>query len=188
MAEAAPTFTLAEIARRLDAPQHRLIHLCEKQVVVPDIQDAGGRGSSRILSARNFLELAVALRLRDIMLPVSAVGAILHVMRAMEDRLSDELPGFSLVTGLAAQKAPDLRVIISDGHRIFFALGPAGRNPKLFGGVSIEDVSGNAGVAGGQLRAVEAHNAKGAFGGPEGSQFSRTEISLTAIARSLPLG
>jgi DNA-binding transcriptional MerR regulator len=187
MADETPTFTLPEIARRLDVPQHRLIHLCEKQVVVPDIQDAGGRGSSRIFSARNFLELAVALRLRDMMLPVSAAGVVVHVMRAMEDQLRNELPGSSLVTGLASEKAPDLRVIISDGDRIFFALGPAGRNPKLFGGVSIEDVSGNAGVAGGPLRPVEAHTARGAFGGPEGSQFSRSEISLTSIAQSLPL-
>jgi DNA-binding transcriptional MerR regulator len=188
MADETQTFTLAEIARRLDVPQHRLIHLCEKQVVVPDVQEAGGRGSSRIFSARNFFELAVALRLRDMMLPVSAAGAIVHVMRAMEDRLGDELPGFSLVTGLAGETAPDLRVIISDGHLIFFALGPAGKNPKLFGGVSIEDVAGNADVAGDQLRVIEAQNAKGAFGGPEGSRFSRTEISLTAIAQSLPLG
>jgi hypothetical protein len=155
-------------------------------VVVPDVQDAGGRGSSRIFSARNFLELAVALRLRDMMLPVSAAGAIVHVMRAMEDRLGDEMPGFSLVAGLAREKAPDLRVIISDGHLIFFALGLAGKNPKLFGGVSIEDVSGNA-SAGRQLTPIEAQNAKGTFGGPEGSRFSRTEISLTAIAQSLPL-
>src|ERR1700683_4762287 len=142
MATEAHTFTLAEIARRLDVPQHRLIHLCEKQVVGPPVQDAGGRGWSRIFSARNFLELAIALRLRDMMLPVSAAGAIVHVMRAMEDRLRDELPDFSLVTGLVAEKAPDLRVIISDGHLIFFALAPTGKNPKLFGGVSIEDVAG----------------------------------------------
>lgn len=187
MADAAQTFTLAEIARRLDVPQHRLIHLCEKHVVVPDVQDAGGRGSSRIFSARNFLELAVALRLRDMLLPVSAAGAIVHVMRAIEDRLRDELPDFSLVTSLPADNAPDLRVIISDGHLIFVALGPAGKNPKLFGGVSIEDVSGNAGIAGDQLQPIEAQNANGAFGGPEGSQFSRTELSLTTIAQSLPL-
>jgi DNA-binding transcriptional MerR regulator len=187
MPEAAHTFTLAEIAGRLDVPQHRLIHLCEKHVVVPDVQDAGGRGSSRIFSARNFLELAVALRLRDMLLPVSAAGAIVQVTRAIEDRLRDELPGFSLVTSLTADKAPDLRVIISDGDLIFFALGPAGKNPKLFGGVSIEDVSGNASVAGEQLQPIEAQNGESAFGGPEGSQFSRTEISLTAIAQSLPL-
>jgi DNA-binding transcriptional MerR regulator len=187
MADEAHAYTLAEIARRLDVPQHRLIHLCEKQVVVPDIQDAGGRGSSRIFSARNLLELAVAVRLRDMMLPVSAAGAIVHVTRAMEDRLREDLPGFSLVIGLTGEKAPDLRVIVSDGHLIFFALGPAGKNPKLFGGVSIDDVSGNTAAAGQRLRAVKVQNAKAAFGGPEGSQFSRTEISLTAIAQSLPL-
>lgn len=186
MADETKTFTLAEVARRLDVPQHRLIHLCEKHVVVPDVQNAGGRGSSRIFSARNFLELAVALRLREMMFSVSATGAIVHVMRAMEDHLRDEMRGFSLVTGLADDNAPDLRVIISDGHRIFFALGPAGKSPKLFGGMSIEDVSGNA-ATGQQLAPIERQSAKGTFGGPEGSQFSRTEISLTAVAQSLPV-
>ena len=100
------TFTLAEIARWLEVPQHRLIHLCEKQVVVPDDQDAGGRGSSRVFSARNFLELAVALRLRDMMLPVAATGAIVHVMRRLEELLSDELPDFSLVTASPAALHP----------------------------------------------------------------------------------
>lgn len=186
MSEDARTFTLAEIARSLNVPQHRLIHLCEKQVVVPDVRDAGGRGSSRIFSGRNLLELAVALRLRDMMLPVAAAGAVVHVMRAMEDRLQDELPGFSLAAGLCGDAAPDLRVIIGDGQRIFFALGFAGKNPKLFGGLSIEDVEGNTGAVD-QLKPVQAQTSKAAFGGPEGSQFARTEISLTAIARSLPL-
>ena len=72
------SFTLSEIARRLDVPQHRLIHLCEKGVVVPDVHEAAGRGSSRVFSSRNFLELAVALRLRDMMLPVAAIGAVVR--------------------------------------------------------------------------------------------------------------
>ena len=38
------SFTLSEIARRLDVPQHRLIHLCEKGVIVPEIHGAAGRG------------------------------------------------------------------------------------------------------------------------------------------------
>lgn len=179
------TFTLAEVARRLEVPQHRLIHLCEKQVVVPDIQDAGGRGSSRVFSARNFLEIAVALRLRDMMLPVAATGAIVHVMRQMEDLLSDELPGFSLVTGLIGDAAPDLRVIISDGHRIFFSLGRAGTTPKLFGGISIDELSGHGDES--TIGIVDDRAACNGFGGPEGSTFARSEISLTAIAEALPL-
>ena len=73
-------------------PQHRLIHLCEKGVVVPDVHGAAGRGSSRVFSSRNFLELAVALRLRDMMLPVAAVGAVIHVLEAFEQRLRKESP------------------------------------------------------------------------------------------------
>jgi hypothetical protein len=187
MAQAAPTFTLAEIARRLQVPQHRLIHLCEKHVVVPDIKEAGGRGSSRVFSTRNFLELSVALRLRDMMLPVAATGAIIHVIRALEDKLGDEIPGFSLVGSLTGATAPDLRVIISDGHLIFFTLGLAGARARLFGGVSIENIEGNAGLQDGQLRAIEPAATEAGFGGPEGSSFARSEISLTAIAQSLPL-
>jgi hypothetical protein len=187
MTETGQTFTLAEVARRLDVPQHRLIHLCEKQVVIPDVKDAGGRGSSRVFSARNFLGLATALRLRDMMLPVSATGAIVHVIRTLEDRLRDEIPDFSLVTSLSGPQAPDLRVIISDGHLIFFSLRLADKPPKLFGGASFEDISGNAGVRSDQLQAIAAIEPGAEFGGPEGSSFSRTEISLTSIAQSLPI-
>lgn len=181
------TFTLAEIARRLEVPQHRLIHLCEKRVVVPDVQDAGGRGSSRVFSARNFLELAIALRLRDMMLPVAATGAIIHVVEALEAKLGDEIPGFSLVDSLTGPNAPDLRVIISDGHLIFFSLGRENTLAKLFGGVSIEDVVGNAAFPAAHLKAIDPSAPETSFGGPEASSFARSEISLTAIARSLPL-
>jgi hypothetical protein len=44
--EAKPdVWTLTQAARLLGEPQHRLIYLCEKGVVVPDFQDAEGRGS-----------------------------------------------------------------------------------------------------------------------------------------------
>ncbi len=94
------SFTLSEIARRLDVPQHRLIHLCEKGVVVPDVHGAAGRGSSRVFSEGNFLELAVALRLRDMMLPVAAVGAVVHVLGAFEEQLQQDLPHFALTDSL----------------------------------------------------------------------------------------
>lgn len=55
---AARSCALSEIARRLDVPQHKLLHLCEKGVVIPEIHDAAGRGSSRVFSADNFLEFA----------------------------------------------------------------------------------------------------------------------------------
>ena len=184
------SFTLSEIARRLDVPQHRLIHLCEKGVVVPDVHGAAGRGSSRVFSSRNFLELAVALRLRDMMLPVAAIGAVIHVLEAFEGRLRKDLPRFALADSLRDDRAPDLRIIISDGQTIYFSLGAADKQPRLFGGIPLDQLEGDAPAWDGQIEAVRFHgNARnGADGlGPEHSRYGRLELSVTAIAQALPI-
>jgi DNA-binding transcriptional MerR regulator len=188
--QATASFTLSEIAHRLDVPQHRLIHLCEKGVVVPDVHGAAGRGSSRVFSTRNYLELAVALRLRDMMLPVAAVGAIVHVLRALEDRLRDDLPDFALAESLRNAKSPELRIIVSDGQTIFFSLGVGTERPKLFGGIPVEAVIGNAPGSNIRIDAVALpgdRNSGGVGLGPESSHFGRIELSVTAIARELPV-
>jgi len=184
------SFTLSEVVRRLEVPQHRLIHLCEKGVVVPDVHGAAGRGSSRVFSSRNFLELAVALRLREMMLPVTTVGAVVHVLRAFEAQLQHDLPHFALANSLREAGAPELRVIISDGETIYFSLGATGKQPKLFGGIPLERLEGDARAWDGQIDAVRSRgNARnGANGlGPEHSQYGRLELSVTAIARALPI-
>jgi DNA-binding transcriptional MerR regulator len=180
------TFSLPEVARRLGVPQHRLIHLCEKGVVVPDVHDASGRGSSRVFSPRNVLELAVALRLRDMMLPVTAAGAVVHVLRAFGEQIERALPHSSLTESLRDKRAPDLRVIISDGHTVYFWLATAGQKPKLFGGIRLDELSGNGRSFGGRIGTVRPV-ASSALGGPEPSRFGRLEISITAIARDLPI-
>lgn len=183
------TFSLSEVAHRLQVPQHRLIHLCEKGVVVPDVHDAAGRGSSRVFSARNVLELAVALRLREMMLPVATASAVVHVLRAVEGQLRQELPGFSLTESLQAPRSPDLRVIISDGQTLYFSLGMVGQSPKLFGGVPLGRVAGNAKAWNGRIDPIRSRGTQArSFGGPEHSQFARLELSVTAIANALPLG
>jgi DNA-binding transcriptional MerR regulator len=184
------SFTLSEIARRLDVPQHRLIHLCEKGVVVPDVHGAAGRGSSRVFSSRNFLELAVALRLREMMLPVAAVGAVVHVLRSFERRLGQDLPHFALADSLRDGQAPDLRVIISDGQTIYFSLGATGKQSKLFGGIPLDQLDADAPAWDGQIDTVRfrgnARNGAGGLG-PENSQYGRLELSVTAIAKALPI-
>jgi DNA-binding transcriptional MerR regulator len=183
-----PTFSLSEVARRLDVPQHRLIHLCEKGVVVPDVHDAAGRGSSRLFSSRNVLELALALRLREMMLPVATASAVIHVLRAFESQLRQEIPGFSLAETLQETRSPDLRVIISDGQTLYFSLGLPGHTPKLFGGVPLDHVAGNGKAWTGRIDPVPAGAVRtGAFGGPEHSQFARLELGVTAVAHALPL-
>lgn len=175
--------------------QHRLIHLCEKGVVAPDLQDASGRGSSRVFSSRNLLEFAVALRLREMMLPVAVVRPIVHVLRAFDDRLKRELRGFSLPDGLRHKAAPDLRIILSDGRLIYFSLGQSGSDTKLFGGISLEQVAGD---EPGWDRTVEAARGHAGahpqdndgtlgFGESEGSRFTRLELSVTEVARDLQL-
>jgi DNA-binding transcriptional MerR regulator len=184
------SFTLSEVARRLEVPQHRLIHLCEKGVVVPDVHAAAGRGSSRVFSSRNFLELAVALRLRDMMLPVVAVGAVVHVLRAFEGRLRKDLPRFMLAESLREDGAPDLRVIISDGETLYFSLGAEGKQPRLFGGIPVDQLEGDRPAREGQIDAVRfrgnARNGRSGLG-PENSRYGRLELSVTAIAQALPI-
>lgn len=195
MAHETGDWTLTEAARLLDEPQHRLIYLCEKGVVEPDLQDAEGRGSSRRFSSRNLLELAVALRLRDLELPATLIGAVVHVMRAFEAAVGREIRGFRLPESLQAKNAPDLRVVIGDGRRLYFTLGAAGGPPKVYGGIDLDGLKEGTTAAGSRpkLRLVKPApppgRASGAddFGGPERSRHTRVEISVTHIAQDLPL-
>jgi len=185
------SFTLSDVARRLGVPQHRLIHLCEKGVVVPDVHGASGRGSSRVFSTRNVLELTVALRLREMMLPVATVGSIVHVLRVFEDTLQRELGSFSMIADLRSDQAPDLRVIVSDGRLLYFSLRAAIAAPRLFGGIELDQLTSPGATWDGAIRAARTHGSKptnGArFGGLEDSRFGRLELSVTEIARALPL-
>ena len=192
-------WTLSDAARLLREPQHRLIYLCEKSVVVPEFGNAKGRGSSRRFSTRNILEFALALKLRELTLPVHTVAAIIHVLRALETKVAGEIQGFDLVGGLRTKNAPDLRIIISDGRRLYFSLGTATATPRIFGGLDFRSLAGMKLKPGtrrkdkfsvrdfGMGASVEP-TSTAEFGGPECSRHTRIEISVTRIAKDLPLG
>jgi DNA-binding transcriptional MerR regulator len=182
------TFTLSDVARRLDVPQHRLIHLCEKGVVVPDVHGAAGRGSSRVFSANNFLELAVALRLRDMMIPVNVAGAIVHVLRRFGQELQQAADSDWLIESLRRPSSPELRVIVSDGEAIYFSLANPNEKPALFGGIPLHPLTSGGSAWDGKLpeRRTSVVGGNHPFGGPEGSKFARMELSVTSIARALP--
>jgi DNA-binding transcriptional MerR regulator len=183
------SFTLSEIARRLDVPQHKLIHLCEKGVVVPEIHGAAGRGSSRVFSANDVLELAVALCLRDMMIPVNVAGAIVHVLRRFGQELQTATDSISLAESLRRPRAPELRVIISDGEAIYFSIAKPNKKPALFGGIPLQPLTSGSSDWDGKVleRGTSAVAGNQPFGGPEGSKFARMELSVTSIARALPL-
>jgi DNA-binding transcriptional MerR regulator len=192
-------WTLSEAARLLGQPQHRLIYLCEKGVIVPEFSNAKGRGSSRRFSARNLLEFDVALKLRELTLPVDSVAAIIYVLGAFEKKVADEIRGFDLVGGLRNKNAPDLRIIISDGRQLYFSLGTGTGNPRLFGGLDFHGLATKKVKPGIRRKEKITANVIGKgvtsrpaallsdFGGPEGSKHARIEISVTKIAKDLPL-
>jgi len=196
MADRPGNWTLTAAARLLEEPQHRLIYLCEKGVVEPDVEDAGGRGSSRRFSNRNLLEFAVALRLRDLELPATVIAAIVHVLRAFEGSVAREIAGFQLPESLQTDGAPDLRVVISDGRRLYFTLGLNGRQAKMFGGIDLDALKTRKKERGSprpKLKLVKPSasgsdgDRAGEFGGPESSRYTRAEISITRIAQDLAL-
>jgi len=177
-------WTLSEAARLLREPQHRLIYLCEKGVVVPDYGDAAGRGSSRRFSARNLLEFALALRLRTLTIPVGTMVGVVYVLRAFERTVAAQWTAFDLVSGLRAPGAPELRLIISDGERLYFLLGAKKAKPRLFGGIDFQRLAAgeHAPISPRALQVL-----KGTFGGPEGSRYARLEVDVTRLAKDLPL-
>ena len=184
-----PGWSLTQAARALGQQQHRLIYLCEQGVVSPDLQDARGRGSSRLFSERNLLEFAVVLRLRELQIPVWTLMAIVHVLRAFEERVRDKLPDFKLPDSLLGLGAPDLRIIVGDGRLLYASLGAESASPRVFGPIDLKSPLEEVGVL---LRTLEVEEPKGNrdprdFGGPEGSRHWRVEISVTRVARDLKL-
>ncbi len=185
-------WTLSEVARLVEQPQHRLIHLCEKGVVRADFEEARGRGSSRRFSRRNLLQFAVALKFRELMVPVASIGAVVHVLVAFEKVLAREMSGFRLPDSLAESGAPELRIIITDGRILFFALHPKKGGPRVFGGIDLDALAAEGSVVAGRvstkLKPVKpGQGAPEAVFGPETeSEVGRIEVSVTRLARGIP--
>jgi hypothetical protein len=179
-------WTLCEAARLLDEPQHRLIYLCEKGVIQPDLQDAEGRGSSRRFSERNLLEFGMALRMGALGIPASVSGAVFYVLRGFEKAISKEIPGFSLPGSLVRVNAPVLKVVIGDDRRVYFSLSTGRSAAKTYGGVRlanlVESVSkGGMGQTGRKRLRGVGDEVK------EGVMRARVEVSVTGIAQDLEL-
>ena len=187
-------WSLTEAARALEVRQHRLIHLCDQGVVRPDLGDARGRGSSRGFSARNLLEFAVALRLRDLQIPVSVLAAIMHVLRAFEKGMKTDSPWFTLPDSLRGADALDLRIVIGDGRFLYVLLRSAGAEPEIFGEIDLWSTRDGGEtldvLAEGSLsmeRIVAPLSGRHDVGGPEGSARWRMEVSVTRVAQDLSL-
>ena len=184
-------WTLTEAARLLGEPQHRLIYLCEKGVVQPDLEDAKGRGSSRRFSAHNLLEFAIALRLRMLEISAPSIGAITYTLRAFERKVQQQIPDFCLPYSLRGAGAPDLRVILEEG-RLYLTLGTGQNTPKVYGGVDLKKLGRDKikKSAGDLQRALVLRTPSGRKTGRGANGeigVARVEMSITRIAQELRL-
>ena len=131
--------TLTEIAKKLQEPQHRLIYLCEKGVIVPDGSDAKGRGSSRRFSSRNLFEFAVALTLGEFHIPAAVSQKILSTIRLFEKNVKQSIMNFNIPNSLADSKAPTIYIVLTHGSCLSFALGYTEKSMKIIGSVNLTE-------------------------------------------------
>ena len=180
-------WTLTEIAKLLNQPQHRLIYLCEKRVVIPDGSDARGRGSSRRFSVRNLLEFAVALTLWEFHVPASLMGGILSTLRSFEAALLRTNPGLKLPQALRIQNAPVIRALLTKGTRLYFVIGEGG-NSKLIGGVELQNPQNNVNWPSvSEVSEFSEEATDNLVFRPFGSDHAFLELNITQIAKDIPI-
>ena len=119
---------------KLGIEQHVLIHLCEKGVIEPDIQQTRGRGIRREFSQRNLFEFAVALAVRKYGIPVSTTAAIIRLLRSFERSTQRRMKGFNLLGHLQAP-AGESRILLTlyDGHYMVFSVEVGGALKSITG-------------------------------------------------------
>lgn len=176
------SISITQAAKALGVAPHKLIHLCERKVVTPQVRDARGRGTSRQFSKRNLFEFAVALEMRRIELPVSFVRAVLRVLRAFEAELHSQQHDFVLPDTLLQKGAPEVRLLILDGERLYFHVRQVSSAEFVLGGVNIRHPQARGRARKhetvGRLLPAQAKEALSAA-------HTRTEVDLSRIARGL---
>ena len=136
-------FSLTEVSKLLQLPQHRLIYLCEAKVVVPDMTDAKGRGSSRRFSERNLFEFLVALTLSEFHIPANYSARMILVLRLFENEVGKLVPNFQIPSSLTDSYSPQISLLITNGTKLFFVLDLANTQPIVLGGVDLNEDSQN---------------------------------------------
>ena len=180
---------MTEIARLLHQPQHRLIYLCEKGVVVPEFADAKGRGTSRRFSARNIFEFSTALVLSEFHFPAAMSVNFFYTVRSFETQVkANGINDFSLPNSLTETNSPEIIAIITHGSVLYFSLGFPGKPKTVFGGVDISEVSGKSDLSITSLESQsESNKSADSADSTTSSNVARFEVNLTKIAQNLKL-
>lgn len=180
--------TLTKISRVLNEPQHRLIYLCEKGVIIPDGSDAKGRGSSRRFSSRNLFEFSVALTLAEFHFPAKISANFLYVVRSFETHVKKSIQSFSIPADLVKKQSPEIIGIVANGSYLYFSIGFPGRPKNIFGGVEIGERGKIQRVEFKECNSRESDDLfRSLDPGQSDTNLARFEINLTKIAQNLVL-
>ena len=156
-------------------------------MIHPDGENASGRGSSRRFSARNLFEFAVALTLWEFHIPFAISGTSLVALRSLQRVLSKSNTNFGLPYALILPDAPTIRAILTHVSCLYFAVGE-GNDKTLFGGVELIDLPKSiawldvVGTSNSPETSIDYLVAR-----PAGSERAFLELSLTQIAKDLPI-
>jgi len=132
--------TLSDVAEILGDEEHRLIHLCERNVVVP-VEDAHGRGTVRRFSRDNLFCFAVALELQKWGVQVKSlqrvVKLLMHLAAAGRARdvkdVVDQFMNEATQCLLTIHRADTVEMTDSHGKSMVMTLDEDG-NPTVIAG------------------------------------------------------
>jgi len=117
-------FSNKDVQRITGLSHRQIIYLAEKGIVVPELEDASGRGTTRWYSRRDMAKFLFARALRDAGLDFPALGVITTVLSGFYDEL-DKLLQASWTS------APTVLNFI-DGRFGFLASTDGKRKSKVF--------------------------------------------------------
>lgn len=178
--------TLTEISRLLQQPQHRLIYLCEKEVIVPDGIDAKGRGSSRRFSSRNLFEFSVAFTLGEFHIPATVSKKILFTIRLFEKEIKKSIEDFQLPHSLTDSKASQISIVITKGSCLYFVLSIRGQSIKILGGIDISEPTQDMNLSATEITLDKSENLLSMLEIlPKNSIHAYFTLNLTQIAQDL---
>lgn len=132
--------TMKEVESRLGIKQNILIYLCEKKVVVPDVEDPPkGRGHVRRFSEFNVFEFAIALEMKKYNIKVGYIAIIMRILRKFFQYAAKDV-GFKFENFRKDKTLPLLFLVIMDGEFIFFRIHTKNED-KLVPGVNFTKLS-----------------------------------------------
>ena len=173
-------WTTTQAARLLKQPLHRVIYLFQDKVVGPPVREPQGRGSSRLLSDRNLLEVGIATTTGGLGVATDTTRKLLDALRAWEQGMATE--GFALPRSIEEDGGPTVRLILDENGAAHVAIGWGAETTTVKG--PIETAADARDAANAPARAARP-GTPGGFGWPEGSRTCRLEINVTAIAQRL---